>query len=95
LLSLLRCRFALSSALPRVVVVVVVVVVTGLLGRDEVIEMFRKTKKGFIASDEEIKLMEEWLVTSSAAHYDPMDKIELCRLGCTPVPLSLSRSRLV
>lgn len=53
---------------------------TGLLGRDEVIEMFRKTKKGFIASDDEIKLMEQWLTTTTAAHMDPMDKVEFCRM---------------
>jgi len=53
---------------------------TGLLGRSEVIEMFRKTKKGFIASDEEISEMEQWLTTTTAAHMDPMDKIEFCRL---------------
>ena len=53
---------------------------TGLLRRDELIEMFRKTKKGFVASDEEIKSMEEWLVTTSSAHYDPMDRIEFCRM---------------
>lgn len=53
---------------------------TGLLGRSEVIEMFRKTKKGFIASDEEISAMERWLTTTTAAHMDPMDKIEFCRL---------------
>jgi hypothetical protein len=53
---------------------------TGLIGRDEVIEMFRKTKKGFIASDEEINQMENWLKQTSSAHMDPMDKIEFCRL---------------
>lgn len=52
---------------------------TGLIGRDDVIEMFRKTKKGFIASDDEISQMEVWLKTTTAAHMDPMDKIEFCR----------------
>ena len=54
--------------------------VTGLLGRDDVIEMFRKTKNGFIASDDEVIMMEKWLRTTTAAHMDPMDKIEFCRL---------------
>jgi Kef-type K+ transport system membrane component KefB len=54
--------------------------VTGLIGRQEIIEMFRKTKNGFVASDEEIKLMEKWLKTSAAAHMDPLDKVEFCRL---------------
>ena len=53
---------------------------TGLLGRSEVIEMFRKTKKGFIANDQEISEMEQWLKTTSSAHMDPMDKVEFCRL---------------
>jgi Kef-type K+ transport system membrane component KefB len=53
---------------------------TGLLGRQDVIEMFRKTKSGFVASDEEIKLMETWLKASTAAHMDPLDKVEFCRL---------------
>jgi hypothetical protein len=52
----------------------------GLIGRDDIIEMFRKTKKGFIASDDEVKQMEGWLRSTSAAHMDPMDKIEFCRL---------------
>eukprot|EP00980_Cylindrotheca_fusiformis_P007541 scaffold1561_cov129-Cylindrotheca_fusiformis.AAC.33 len=53
---------------------------SGLIGRDEIIEMFRKTKKGFIASDSEISQMEQWLAMTNAAHMDPMDKIEFCRL---------------
>jgi Kef-type K+ transport system membrane component KefB len=53
---------------------------TGLIGRDDITEMFRKTKKGFIASDEEISQMEEWLQTTESAHMDPMDRIEFCRL---------------
>lgn len=53
---------------------------TGLVGRQEIIEMFRKTKKGFIASDEDIKQMERWLRSSTAAHMDPFDKVEFCRL---------------
>jgi hypothetical protein len=59
----------------------------GLIGRDDVIEMFRKTKKGFIASDVEIKQMEGWLRTTTAAHMDPMDKIEFCRLYARAPPL--------
>lgn len=53
---------------------------TGLIGRDQVIDMFAKTKKGFVASDEEIAQMERWLKTTTAAHMDPMDRIEFCRL---------------
>jgi Kef-type K+ transport system membrane component KefB len=53
---------------------------TGLLGRDEVIELFRKTKSGFIASDNEIKDMENWLAGTTSAHMDPLDRIEFCRL---------------
>jgi voltage-gated potassium channel Kch len=53
---------------------------TGLLDRGELIELFRKTKKGFIASDKEIKEMEYWLETTTSAHMDPMDRIEFCRL---------------
>jgi Kef-type K+ transport system membrane component KefB len=53
---------------------------TGLIGRDEIIEMFARTKKGFIASDKEIYQMEQWLTTTDAAHMDPMDRIEFCRL---------------
>lgn len=53
---------------------------TGLVGRKDIIEMFRKTKKGFIASDDDIKEMERWLRASTAAHMDPLDKVEFCRL---------------
>jgi hypothetical protein len=53
---------------------------TGLVERDEILEMFRKTKKGFIASDEEIEEMELWLRESTTAHLDPLDKVEFCRL---------------
>jgi voltage-gated potassium channel Kch len=53
---------------------------TGLLDRGELIELFRKTKKGFIASDKEIKEMESWLETTTSAHMNPMDRIEFCRL---------------
>jgi hypothetical protein len=42
--------------------------------------MFARTKEGFIASDEEISLMEQWLTMTDAAHMDPMDRIEFCRL---------------
>ena len=56
---------------------------TGLLGRRDIVEMFRKTKKGFVASDQEIRLMEQWLKTSSAAHMDPLDRVEFCRLYAT------------
>ncbi len=54
--------------------------VTGLLGRQDIVEMFRKTKQGFIASDEEIEQMERWLRESSVANMDPLDKVEFCRL---------------
>jgi Kef-type K+ transport system membrane component KefB len=53
---------------------------TGLIGRQDIIEMFRKTKKGFIASDQDIKQMERWLRSSTAAHMDPLDRVEFCRL---------------
>ena len=53
---------------------------TGLLGRDDIIAMFRKTKGGFVASDTEIKQMELWLRTTTTMHMDPLDKIEFCRL---------------
>jgi Kef-type K+ transport system membrane component KefB len=53
---------------------------TGLVGRQEIVEMFRKTKKGFVASDQDIKQMERWLRSSTAAHMDPLDKVEFCRL---------------
>jgi hypothetical protein len=53
---------------------------TGLLDRGELVELFRKTKKGFIASDKEIKEMESWLETATSAHIDPVDRIEFCRL---------------
>lgn len=53
---------------------------TGLIGRDEIIQLFRRTKKGFIASDVEIAQMEQWLAMTDAAHMDPMDRIEFCRL---------------
>lgn len=52
----------------------------GLVGRQEILDMFRKTKTGFVASDTEIKMMEKWLKNSSAAHMDPLDKVEFCRL---------------
>lgn len=53
---------------------------SGLLDRAEVMEMFRKTKGGFIASDSEIKQMDQWLATTTSANMDPIDKIEFCRL---------------
>lgn len=56
---------------------------TGLLGRQDIIEMFRKTKQGFIASDEEINQMEQWLRDSAGPNMDPLDKVEFCRLYAT------------
>mmetsp|Transcript_29959 Transcript_29959/g.72645 ORF Transcript_29959/g.72645 Transcript_29959/m.72645 type:complete len:1007 (+) Transcript_29959:13-3033(+) len=52
----------------------------GLIGRQDVIDMFSKTKMGFVASDDKIGQMEQWLKTTSAAHMDPIDRIEFCRL---------------
>ncbi|CAJ1908822.1 unnamed protein product [Cylindrotheca closterium] len=53
---------------------------TGLIGRDEVVEMFRRTKRGFVASDSEIAEMEKWLKSSSVHVMDPLDRVEFCRL---------------
>ncbi|KAL3944848.1 MAG: hypothetical protein SGBAC_001050 [Bacillariaceae sp.] len=53
---------------------------TGLIGRDDIMEMFRRTKRGFVASDDEIKAMDRWMSSSSIHVMDPLDRIEFCRL---------------
>jgi len=53
---------------------------TGLIGRDEIMEMFRRTKRGFVASDDEISEMERWMKSSSVHVMDPLDRVEFCRL---------------
>jgi len=53
---------------------------SGLLQHDELLDLFRKTRKGFVASDEEIESMERWLEGTTWSESDPMDRIEFCRL---------------
>jgi hypothetical protein len=52
----------------------------GLISRKDVIDMFSKTKMGFVASDDDIEQMAKWLKTTTAAHMDPIDRVEFCRL---------------
>jgi hypothetical protein len=54
--------------------------VSGVLSPSELSSMFRKTRKGFIPSDEEIEEMEEWLNTNAGSSAYPIDKVEFCRL---------------
>jgi Kef-type K+ transport system membrane component KefB len=53
--------------------------VNGLLSPKELTSMVRRTREGFIASDEEIEVMEDWLATNIDSAY-PIDKVEFCRL---------------
>lgn len=53
--------------------------VNGLLSPNELTSMVRRTREGFIASDEEIEVMEEWLHKNIDLEY-PIDKVEFCRL---------------
>jgi hypothetical protein len=43
--------------------------VNGLLSPNELTSMVRRTREGFIASDEEIEVMEDWLATNIDSAY--------------------------
>jgi Kef-type K+ transport system membrane component KefB len=53
--------------------------VNGLLSPKELTSMVRRSREGFIASDKEIEVMENWLKTNIDSEY-PIDKVEFCRL---------------